>query len=103
MSPLCPWVKAGACNGNQLVFNRAFRKKNSALMVEKECILNRQQYSRRKRDDVAPALNIVLLLLLSFLVYRGVQNGSMKFTVKKLVLGLLLTIVAINVIMIFII
>jgi hypothetical protein len=49
-----------------------------------------------------PTPIILLLLLISILVFRGVQNGSMKFTGKKFILGLILTIVSINVIMFFI-
>lgn len=49
-----------------------------------------------------PTPIILLLILISILVFRGVQNGSMQFTVKKFVLGLVITIVFINVIMFFI-
>ena len=48
-----------------------------------------------------PTPIILLLLLISVLVFRGVQNGSMQFTVKKFALGLIVTIVVINVIMFF--
>lgn len=45
---------------------------------------------------------ILLILLIALLVFRGVQNGSMQFTLKKSVIGLLVTIALINVIMFFI-
>jgi hypothetical protein len=44
---------------------------------------------------------ILLILLISVLVFRGVQNGSMQFTFKKSVKGLIVTIVLINIIMFF--
>lgn len=45
---------------------------------------------------------ILLILLISVLVFRGVQNGSMQFTFKKSLKGLIVTIVLINIIMFFI-
>ncbi|MDQ0227725.1 hypothetical protein J2S02_004072 [Metabacillus niabensis] len=47
-------------------------------------------------------LIILLIILISILVFRGVQNGSMQATFKKFVLGFAVTIVFINVIMFFI-
>lgn len=46
-----------------------------------------------------PALLVVLII--SILVYKGVQNGSMNFTAKKFILGLIITIVIIKVTMFF--
>ena len=50
-----------------------------------------------------PVPIILLILLISILIVRGVQKGNMQFTVKKFVLGLILAVVVmINVIMFFI-
>ncbi|WP_246938988.1 hypothetical protein [Bacillus pinisoli] len=43
----------------------------------------------------------LLILIISVLVYRGMKNGSMQFTVKKFVVGVIITIVFINGIMFF--
>jgi hypothetical protein len=45
---------------------------------------------------------VVLNLLLILLILKGVQNGSMKFTFKKFILGLLTTILVINLLMLII-
>lgn len=55
------------------------------------------------RGDKMPASIIILLLLISILIFRGVQKGNMEFTSKKFLLGFILTILFINVIMFFII
>lgn len=43
----------------------------------------------------------VIIFIISLLIYRGVKNGSMNFTAKKLILGLIITIILINVTMFF--
>ncbi len=42
---------------------------------------------------------LLLILLISISIFRGIKNGSMQFTIKKFVLGLIITIAVINVIM----
>ncbi len=56
----------------------------------------------QNRGEIVPTPIIMLLILISILVYRRVQNGSMQFTVKKFIWSLIITIVFINVIMYFI-
>lgn len=52
-----------------------------------------------------PTAFIVLFLNLTILVlvFKGFQNGKINFTLRKTILGLLITILVINVIMTFII
>jgi hypothetical protein len=45
---------------------------------------------------------MLLLILISILVFKGMKNGSIKFTGKRFLLGLIITIVVINVTMFFI-
>jgi hypothetical protein len=44
---------------------------------------------------------LVIVFIISLFIYKGVQNGNMNFTAKKFILGLIITIVLINVIMFF--
>lgn len=53
-------------------------------------------------ERMSTPIILLLILLISVLVFRGVQNGSMQFTFKKSVKGLIVTIVLINIIMFFI-
>jgi uncharacterized integral membrane protein len=64
--------------------------------------LTKQYWRRRNEGEIMPTPIILLLLLISILVFREVQSGNMKFTGKKFLLGLILTIVSINVIMFYI-
>lgn len=59
-------------------------------------------YGDVNRGERMSTTIILLILLISVLVFRGVQNGSMQFTFKKSVKGLTVTIVLINIIMFFI-
>jgi hypothetical protein len=59
-------------------------------------------YGDVNRGERMSTLIILLILLISVLVFRGVQNGSMQFTFKKSLKGLIVTIVLINIIMFFI-
>lgn len=59
-------------------------------------------YGDVNRGERMSTTIILLILLISVLVFRGVQNGSMQFTFKKSVKGLIVTIVLINIIMFFI-
>ncbi|MDR7002447.1 hypothetical protein J2Y67_004969 [Neobacillus niacini] len=45
---------------------------------------------------------ILVLIIISILIFKGVQNGSIQFTAKKFILGLIITVVIINVILVFI-
>ncbi|MBU8691208.1 hypothetical protein KM918_28420 [Priestia megaterium] len=51
-----------------------------------------------------PAAMIILLLNLItiLLVFKGFKNGKVNFTIKKTILGLLITILVINIVMTFI-
>jgi hypothetical protein len=43
----------------------------------------------------------VIVFIIAILILKGVQNGSMNFTAKKLILGLIITIIIINITMFF--
>lgn len=45
---------------------------------------------------------ILLIILISILVFKGMKDGSMKFTGKKFLLGLIITILVFNLTMFFI-
>jgi hypothetical protein len=53
------------------------------------------------RGEIMRTPVLLVVLIISILVFKGVQNGSMNFTTKKFILGLILTIVIINVLMFF--
>ncbi|MBP1082969.1 hypothetical protein JOC74_003479 [Bacillus capparidis] len=42
---------------------------------------------------------LLVVLIIYLLIFRGVKNGKMTFTVKKFIFGLVVTIVIINAIM----
>lgn len=44
---------------------------------------------------------LLIVVIISILIYWGVQKGSMSATAKKFILGFLITIVIINIIMVF--
>ncbi len=77
--------------GNQ-VKNKMF------FLLNKRGALAKQ---RNRGEEVQIQISLIILIII-ILLLRGTKNGSMKFTVKRFLLGLVVTIVIINTIMFFI-
>ncbi|MGD7007302.1 hypothetical protein [Metabacillus sp. 84] len=56
----------------------------------------------RQMPNAPSSIVLLLTLLISVLVFRGMRSGKMNRTGKKLLLGLIVTILVINVVLLII-